>query len=87
MLDGRRFIMDLEKLLKDLDNELTTEGYYIRGSQDGTGPNKDSAMAAMGRTGPKSGRKMGNCPDREDFDSDEEYEKAVKKWKKEMEED
>jgi len=28
------------------------------------------------------GRRMGNCPKIEEFDSEEEYEKALKAWKK-----
>lgn len=57
------------------------ESYKERGKQDGTGPYKDSAMANGGNVGPKSGLKKGNCPKREDYDSDESFDEAMKKYK------
>ena len=60
--------------LKDFFEQLETEGYEgTRGVPDGSGP----APRMSGK-----GRRMGNCPKREDFESDEEYEKAMKAWKK-----
>ena len=49
------------------------EGYRgERGVPDGSGP-------GPGRVG----RGMGNCPKREDFDSEKEYKKALKKFREE----
>lgn len=69
--------MKLDELLKKL-----AEGFNQRGVRDGTGPFKGSAMASSGRVGPRMGRKLGDCPMRNDFKSDEEYNKALAKWKK-----
>ena len=58
------------------------EGFKERGTQDGTGPFKDSAMASGGKKGAGAGRGKGKCPKRKDFDSDKEFMKALRKWKK-----
>ncbi len=67
--------------LKDFLNQLD-EGYDNPGVQDGTGPYKNSAR---GEKGPGKGKGRGNCPKREEYDSKEEYEKALKKWKEKNE--
>ena len=59
--------MTLQKFLDD----LTESWEVIKGVPDGPAP----GMADKGRG-------TGNCPKRKDFDSDEEYEKALKVWKK-----
>lgn len=76
--------INLKELLNELDNELSSEGRDQRGVQDGTGPFKGSAMAAAGRKGPGAGRGLGKCPKEKDYDTKKEYEKALKKWKKEQ---
>jgi len=69
--------MKLKKLLNKLNSELQTEGYKgIRGIPDGSGPSPNM-----------SGRGKGNCPKLEDFDSKEEYEKELKKWKSKKKEE
>lgn len=70
--------MNLSDFLSKLE-----EGADRRGVQDGTGPYKGSAMAASGKRGSRAGYKRGNCPKREDFDTEEEYKKALDKWNKE----
>ncbi len=44
----------------------------IRGIPDGSGPEGK---------GP-TGKKLGGCPEKEDYESDEEYQNALKEWKK-----
>ena len=55
--------------LQKLLDELTESWEVIKGVPDGSGPEK-------------TGKEMKNCPKRKEFDSDEEYEKALKAWKK-----
>jgi len=59
--------MTLQKLL----DELTESWEVIKGVPDGSGPEEAG-----------KGKEMENCPKRKEFDSDEEYEKALKVWKK-----
>jgi len=65
---------------KEHKGEKVKKSYNKRGVQDGTGPYKDSAI---GNKGPSSGRMLGKCPKRENYETEEEYEEAMKKWRKE----
>lgn len=66
--------MELKDTLDKLNKELKNEGYKgTRGVPDGSGPGPGLAG---------KGRRKGNCPKREDYKTDEEYEKALKDWKK-----
>jgi hypothetical protein len=59
--------------LKEFFEQLEEGWAGTRGVPDGSGP-------APGMSG--KGRRMGTCPKREEFDSDEAYEDAMKEWKK-----
>jgi hypothetical protein len=45
----------------------------VAGIPDGTGPNKKSAMAQADHKGSKTGMKKGDCPNRKDFETEEDY--------------
>lgn len=62
--------MNLEEFM---DKQINEGWKGERGVPDGSGP-------APGEAG--KGRKIGNCPKREDFETEEEYKKALATWKK-----
>jgi len=64
-------IEDSKMTLQKLLDELTESWEVVKGVPDRSGPEEAG-----------KGRGMGNCPKRKEFDSDEEYEKALKVWKK-----